>query len=146
MKCLRKYKWLKLHRSCLPEGKGLMGYWARLASRAAFRKGVALYCGHRNPVTPGTWTGGIVGLKSILGVKRRAQALEIMEELKQFGYINWSLESKTKKLSYEILDWVGKCSGGECHNGTVYTTEDYGFFAVPRSITDRLTEQKYIFD
>ena len=39
MKCLRKYKWLKLHRACLPSGKGIMGYWAKLASRAAFRKG-----------------------------------------------------------------------------------------------------------
>lgn len=66
MKCLRKYKWVKLHRACLPAGKGIMGYWAKLASRAAFRKGNGLYCGHKNPVTPGMWTGGIVGLKSIL--------------------------------------------------------------------------------
>ena len=146
MKCLLKYKWLKLHRSCLPEGKGLMGYWARLASRAAFRRGVALYCGHRNPVTPGSWTGGIVGLKSILGVRRRAQALQIMDDLKQLGYINWTLEPKTKKLSYEILDWVGRCTGPECSNGSVYATEDYGFIAVPRSVTDRLCEQNRIFN
>ena len=36
MKCLRKYKWVKLPRMHLPGGKGLMGYWAKLASRAAF--------------------------------------------------------------------------------------------------------------
>ena len=45
MKCLRKYKWVKLQRMYLPAGKGLMGYWAKLASRAAFRKGNAVY-GH----------------------------------------------------------------------------------------------------
>ena len=39
MKCLRKYKWVKLPRMHLPGGKGLMGYWAKLASRAAFRYG-----------------------------------------------------------------------------------------------------------
>ena len=43
MKCLQKYNWVKLPRSALPTGKGLMGAWMRLASRAAFRKGVASY-------------------------------------------------------------------------------------------------------
>ena len=37
MKCLRKYKWVKLPRMHLPSGKGLMGYWAKLASRAPLR-------------------------------------------------------------------------------------------------------------
>ena len=27
MKCLRKYKWLKLHRACLPAGRGTMPYF-----------------------------------------------------------------------------------------------------------------------
>lgn len=58
MKCLRKYKWVKLPRMHLPGGKGLMGYWAKLASRAAFRKANAVYCGHINPVSPGMWSGG----------------------------------------------------------------------------------------
>ncbi len=57
MKCLMKYQWVKLPRNYLPEGKGIMGAWARLASRAAFRKGQALYCGHINAVSPGMWSG-----------------------------------------------------------------------------------------
>mgnify|MGYP001624298888 CR=1 FL=1 len=67
MKCLRKYQWVKLSRAYLPQGKGVMGHWAKLASRAAFRKGQAVYCGYTNEVVPGMWSGGIVGLKSILG-------------------------------------------------------------------------------
>ena len=50
MKCLRKYQWVKLPRDIPDMGKGLMAYWAMLASRAAFRKGNASYCGHSNPV------------------------------------------------------------------------------------------------
>ena len=50
-------------RSYLPTGKGIMLYWTRLASKAAFRKGKGFYCGHWNQVTPGMWSGGIVGLK-----------------------------------------------------------------------------------
>ena len=66
LKCLMKYEWVKLRRDTLPAGKGIMGAWAKLAARAAFRKGHASYCGHKNAVSPGMWSGGIVGLKSIL--------------------------------------------------------------------------------
>ena len=73
MKCLLKYQWVKLPRSQMPAGKGVMGAWARLASRAAFRNGQARYCGYINQVTIGAWAGGIVGLKSILGIKTEAR-------------------------------------------------------------------------
>ena len=62
MKCLLKYQWVKLPRNQLPPGKGIMGSWARLASRAAFRTGQARYCGYTNKVSAGGWAGGIVGL------------------------------------------------------------------------------------
>ena len=32
-KCLFRYQWVKLPRAHLPVGKGIMGYWAKLASR-----------------------------------------------------------------------------------------------------------------
>ena len=60
MKCLRKYKWVKLPRKEMPELKGRLGYWLKLAESAAFRKGIGTYCGHKNPVEPGMWAGGIV--------------------------------------------------------------------------------------
>ena len=109
MKCLRKYKWVKLPRMYLPARKGLMGYWAKLASRAAFRKGNAVYCGHTNPVTPGMWSGGVVGLKSILGVKKRAQALCIMEQLQELGYITLQPASHPNSIPTPmsvILSWT----------------------------------------
>ena len=142
MKCLRKYKWVKLLRSHLPAGKGLLGYWAKLASRAAFRKGNAVYCGHINPVTPGMWSGGIVGLKSILGVKKRAHALWIMSQLQELGYLTYTLDQKTKHLTYQITDWVVKCSGAECTDGAVYATDGYGFLCMPREIPERLVSKR----
>lgn len=146
MKCLMKYQWVKLPRNHLPEGKGIMSAWAKLASRAAFRKGQASYCGHINVVSPGMWSGGVVGLKSILGYRSRAKSLETLSALSELGYIRYSLNSKTKKLTYEITDWVVKCSGEECLDGSVYATEGYGFLCLPRNITDRLVEQNYTFD
>ncbi|MBS6823843.1 MAG: hypothetical protein KH198_08280 [Oscillibacter sp.] len=145
MKCLRKYQWVKLSRAHLPQGKGLMGHWAKLASRAAFRKGQAVYCGYTNEVIPGMWSGGIVGLKSILGLKSRAQVLSVMDELSKLGYITYTLDEKTKKLTYQINDWVIKCSGAECMDGSVYATEGYGFLCLPRSITQRLVDRKLTF-
>ncbi len=146
MRCLLKYDWVKLYRDRLPEGKGIMGAWAKLASRAAFRKGHASYCGHINAVSAGMWSGGIVGLKSILGVRSRAVALETMDKLQELGYLQYSLNSKTKKLTYKISDWVVKCSGAGCMDGAVYATEGYGFLCLPRNITQRLADKNYIFD
>ena len=145
MKCLRKYEWVKLPRNHPNMGKGLMSYWAKLAARAAFRKGNATYCGHINPVTPGMWAGGVVGLKSILGVKSKAAALEVLKDLASLGYVKYHIDPSTKKLTYEIADWVVKCSGAECTTGTVYATDGFGFLCMPRSITERLAAQKITF-
>ena len=142
MKCLRKYKWVKLLRSHLPAGKGLLGDWAKLASRAAFRKGNAVYCGHINPVSPGMWSGGVAGLKSILGVMKRAHALWIMSQLQELGYLTYTLDQKTKHLTYQITDWVVKCSGAECMDGAVYATDGYGFLCMPREIPERLVGKR----
>ena len=146
MKCLLKYRWVKLPRAQLPQGKGVLGYWSRLAARAAFRKGTACYCGYHNEVVPGMWSGGIVGLKSILGVRRRAQALQIMDQLQSLGYIKYSLDQKTKRLDYQICDWVISCSGQGCSAGTVYATDGYGFLCLPRNITQRLVKHNYKFE
>ncbi len=146
MKCLHKYNWVKLPRNALPTGKGLMGAWMRLASRAAFRKGVASYCGYENAVEPGMWAGGIVGLKSILGVRSRAKATETLDMLARFGYLTYELDRETKKLTYQITDWVVKCFGKECMNGAVYTTDGYGFLCLPRNITERLVQQHHTFE
>lgn len=132
MKCLLKYQWVKLPRNQMPVGKGVMGAWARLASRAAFRNGQARYCSYINQVTAGSWAGGIVGLKSILGIKNRKKALETMDRLVQLGYIEYELDPKTKKLTYQIKDWVVQCSGEPCMGAeAVYATPGYGFLCLP---------------
>ena len=118
----------------------------RLAARAAFRPGQATYCGYRNDVELALWVGGIVGLKSILGVNNRQRALETMNALTEPGYISYTLDKGTKKLSYAIKDWVVECSGAACADGTIYTTDGYGFLCLPRNITQCLAEARYQFE
>lgn len=125
MKCLSKYKWVKVPRDEIPDDTGILIYYLRLASRAAFRKGFSRYCGHKNAVEAGSWAGGVVGLKSILKAKSRRETLEIMDELKMLGYIDYTIDPSTKKLTYSITDWVIKCSGKECPNGNVYNRGSY---------------------
>lgn len=127
MQCLMTYKWVKLLRSHLPEGKGLMGYWAKLASHAAFRKGRALYCGHYNRVDPGMWSGGMVGLKRILGLKSRQSVIDVMNKLMDLGFITYTIDAKTKKLEYFLCDWIENCSGEACLGVTAYAIDQYGF-------------------
>ena len=146
MSCLLNFNWIKLLRETLPEGKGLMGSWARLAARAAFRPGQADYCGHRNDVELASWVGGMVGLKSILGINNRQKAADTMEKLSALGYISYTLDKDTKKLSYTIKDWVVECSGVACTKGAIYATDDYGFLCLPRNITQRLADAQYTFE
>ena len=146
MKCLLKYPWVKLPRDRVPGSKGLMGSWMRLATRAAFRRGEGHYCGYDNPVEPGMWVGGIVGLKSILGIRRRDAALDVLQCLTEFGFLSWSLDPSTKKLGYILSDWLVHFSGAECPVGAVYTTEGYGFVCVSREITQRLVDRNYKFE
>ena len=146
MSCLLKFNWVKLPRAILPEGKGLMSAWARLSARAAFRPGQADYCGHRNDVELASWVGGIVGLKSILSISNRQKALEAMEKLSALGYISYTLDSKTKKFSYTIKDWVVECSGAACADGVIYATDGHSFLCLPRNITQRLVEAQYAFE
>ena len=113
MKCLLKYDWVKLERSLLPQGKGVMGSWAKLASRAAFRKGECEYCGHVNSVNAGEWSGGIVGVKSILGMKKRQDAINTLDKLSKLGYISYTLDVKTKKLTYKIYTFTFLLT--DCH-------------------------------
>jgi hypothetical protein len=141
--CLLKFKWVKLPRNLLPKGKGVMGAWAKLAARAAFRPGQAQYCGHTNDVELASWVGGIVGLKSILGVKSREKALAMMDRLAELSYLSYILDKATKKLTYKINDWVVGCSGTACGDGAVYATDGYGFLCIPRNIIQRLAESSY---
>ncbi len=91
MKCLLKYKWVKIPRDYPDMGKGLMAHWVKLASRAAFRKGNATYCGYTNPVQPGMWSGGVVGVKRILGLQSRTKALQALDELSELGYLTYRI-------------------------------------------------------
>lgn len=131
MSCLERFLWTKLPRSVVPSCKGILSHWAHLAARAAFRKGIVSYCGHRNPVEPGTWAGGIVGLKSILGVKKREQALDILRQLSDLGYLSFELDAKTKLLTYRITDYELDYCGAPCDPGAVYATPGYGFLCIP---------------
>ena len=97
MKCLRRYKWVQLPRKEIPKLKGKLGFWLHLAERAAFRKGYATYCGHKNLVEPGMWTGGIVGVKAILGVRSREKAFQALDDLQELGYLTYSHNSGTKE-------------------------------------------------
>mgnify|MGYP000284892146 FL=1 len=70
----------------------------------------------------------------------------MLQTMADLGYVQYTLDSKTKKLTYQITDWVVKCSGKECMQGAVYATEGYGFLCLPRNITEHLAEKRYIFE
>ena len=92
------------------------------------------------------WVGGIVGLKAILGLKRREAALEVLRALEDLGFLSWTLDPSTKKLSYTLSDWLARFSGAACPDGAACATEGYGFVCVSREITQRLAERHYKYE
>lgn len=71
----------------------------------------------------------------------------MMDRLADLSYIGYTLDPKSKKLTYKITDWVVRCSGEPCTGReAVYVTEGYGFLCLPRNVTQRLVEQGYSFD
>ena len=69
-----------------------------------------------------------------------------MDQLQELGYITYELDQTTKKLTYQIEDWVVKCSGEQCLIGSVYTTDGYGFLCLPRNITKKFLTKGYKFE
>ena len=69
-----------------------------------------------------------------------------MNQLEDLGYLTWTLDPKTKLLTYKITDWVTKCSGAPCKEGAVYASTGYGFIGMPRNITQRLVDKGYKFE
>ena len=92
------------------------------------------------------WAGGVVGLKSILGVKSRQAALGTLKRLQEMGYLRYTLDPGTKKLEYRLTDWVAACTGEACRSQGVYAYEGQGFLCLPRALPDRLVKQHAVFE
>ena len=69
----------KAPRTQIPAGRSLLSNFMRLYASAAYRPGQARYCQYINEVHFGQWVGGIVGLKSILGLSSREQAFLVLK-------------------------------------------------------------------
>ena len=94
MRCLRKFQWVKLFRDNLPEGKGILGFWAKLAACAAYRNGTSLYCGFENEVKEVD--------ESVSTTKEMEKNLfiELFKKYKKFTKLNREiLETFVKKIT-----------------------------------------------
>ncbi len=60
-----------------------------------------------------------MGLRAFWECEAVGKPLKTLDALSELGYIRYTLDVKTKKLTYQITDWVIRCSGEECTNGTV---------------------------
>ena len=143
MRCLNKYRWVKLPRTQIPTGNSLLGNFIRLYASAAYRPGQAHYCQYINEVRFGEWIGGIVGLKSILGLSSREQALSVLEDLSDWGLLEYDYNPKSKRLSYRILQTQHAAVPPQ---GTPAYAREQGFLCLPRTLTQPLIQAGYVFE
>jgi len=109
MKCLFKYQWVKLPRNQLPSGKGIMGAWARLASRALTVLDAEDAFQPHDTTCPGSFLDLVdvtavrgLGLKSILGIKNRQKAMDTLTTLSELGYVSHELDPNRST-------WLARC-------------------------------------
>ena len=144
MKCQLKYRWVKLPKSLPSPGQGgtgtvgTVGRTCSLPERCGPSTG-----GFENPVEPGMWAGGRGRPEKHFRDEERKAALETLEQLRELGYLSYSLDSTTKKLEYTLLDWVCTCTGEASVGESVYALNGSGFLCLPRSIPDRLANRHY---
>ncbi len=144
MSCLMKYKWVKIPRDLIPEGRGLLLDYIRAYAAAAITKGTIRYCQYENEVEEGMWAGGRVGLKSILNAGSTADALERLQRLASFGILTYEYAPDTKLLSYRISEaWRIKNKKTAL---PVKCGNTFGFIRVPRNVPNRLVAQGYVFE
>ena len=143
MKCLSKYKWVKLPRTQIPTGRSILSSFIRLYARAAYRPGQARYCQYINDVRYGEWVGGIVGLKSILDVSSRDQAFHILQSLANRGMLEYDYNPKSNRLSYRILQTQQAVVPSQ---GTPVYAREQGFLCLPRTLTQPLIQAGYVFE
>ena len=143
MKCLERYAWVKLPRTQIPAGRSLLSNFMRLYASAAYRPGQARYCQYINEVHFGQWVGGIVGLKSILGLSSREQAFLVLEELSNWGLLEYEYDPKSKRLSYHISQTQRIAVPTQ---GIPIYAREQGFLCVPRTLTQPLIQAGYVFE
>ena len=69
-KCLFRYQWVKLPRTHLPVGKGNHGLLGKAGLAGGISQGSGKILRIHKRCNARMWSGGVVGLKSILGVKK----------------------------------------------------------------------------
>ncbi len=146
MQCLLKYKWVKLPRNMIPDMKGIMGAYMRLTARAAICNGKVRYCQYENEVSAGMWAGGIVGLKSILGVKNAGKALLTLKVLSDLDLISYNYTPENKYLWYKITDYISTGGLATEKENSVYVRDGSCFIRIPRGLTNRLIGRGYVFE
>ena len=145
MYCLFKYRWIKIQRRQIPDLPGVMSYYLRLATRAAIRTGQVRYCQYVNDVEPGMWSGGIVGLKSILGLKSAEKALNTLRALSDLDLITYEYNRENKQLSYMISGYVQSKPQSAQKDSPIYAYNNCGFIRLPRNLTEHLVKHDYVF-
>lgn len=146
MSCLLKFRWVKLPRNMIPDMKGIMGAYLRLIVRAAICPGRVRYCQYVNTVDTGMWAGGIVGLKSILGVKSSDKALLTLKALSDLNLITFEYKPKTKYLWYRITDYTATDGMTVVNENSVYVFDSNSFVPIPRNLTDTMIKLGLKFD
>lgn len=135
-------QWKKLYRDIPFCDDGLLSTYLQLAFAAAYQDGESKYYKYKNNVKENQIVGGVVGLKSICGIKNRNKLMNNLEELKKLSLIDFKIE-KNRKTTVEVNHlhhFERDKITASCH-----ATQGYGFVGIDTCVPDLFVSDHYSF-
>lgn len=137
--------WKKFYRDIPFDDSGALSVFLKLAFATAYADGKTKYYKYINEVKKSQWVGGIVGLKSICGIKNSEKLFQTLNLLKSLRYIDFVVETN-KKITVTVQSiCYPNVPKKQLADHACCATSGYGFVCLPINIADNLISYGYTF-
>ena len=145
MVCPLRFDAVELYRTTEYPSCGVLADYVTVAKNLALRDGKQKYYGYINTVTKDSWSGGIIGIKTMLHAKSRQEAFSRLEKLFEYGYAGNAYNPETKELFVWSIPQINREIKEYIPQGQCFSTNHCGYILLDRTLGDRLVAKNYVF-
>lgn len=127
-----------------PSG-GVLSDYVTIAKNLALRNGKQKYYAYQNSVHKDSWTGGIIGIKTMLHCKSKDEAFSRLEILSKYNLVNYVYNSETRELFVHSIPEVNRYIKDSLPKTQCFATNHYGYIYLNRNLSDNLINNGYVF-
>ena len=143
--CPQRFDNIAFYRTTEYPSGGVLADFVSVAKNLALKDGKQKYCGYYNTVTKDSWSGGVIGLKTILKSKSRDDVFSRLELLSEYGYLHNVYNESTKELYVWSAHNINRPIKRYLPDTQCFSTNRYGYILLNRDLGDKLTDAGYTF-